>query len=308
MASRMERGPTELAGDARKTANDTWAASYRAISPSLPPSVAPSRRFPRRVAVAIVVVGGLLYYSGDQRRPVPAAIGISLSGKAPAANGKRIRVATFNIHGGAGNDRRLDLDRTAAALHGFDLIMLNEVHGAYFWQSAGQAQRLAELTHHRWLFAPTEERWWHHQFGNAVLSSAQVTQWQRLGLPSHGRGYRNLVLLTFERGDRTLHVVGTHLDRNDPRDRAEQFQAATGLFLALAEPAILLGDLNTTADEAPLTELLARADVGDPLREVLGDSTPRRIDWILTRGLKTIDAGIVDDGASDHPLIWAELE
>jgi len=260
--------------------------------------------------LAFVLLGGLVYYSGDQRRPMPPAVGSSLSSPFHATSEIRptIRIATFNIHGGMGRDRRLELSRTASAMSGFDLVWLNEVHGPYFWQTEGQSQRLAEATGKGWLFAPTEQRWWHHQFGNALLSSLESTRWQRLALPSHGRGYRNAVLMTLKLGERTLHMVGTHLDRNDPRDRSEQLQAVIGLFLSLAEPAVLLGDLNTTADEAPLAELLARGDVHDPLGEVLAAAAPRRIDWILTRGLNTINAGMIDNGASDHPLFWAELE
>ncbi len=241
---------------------------------------------------------------------MPAAVGDSLSGSPAASTPDRatIRVATFNIHSGVGNDHRLNLARTAETLQGFDLILLNEVHGPYFWQAAGQAEQLAELTGKRWLFAPTEERWWHHRFGNAVLASASVARWQTVLLPSHGRTPRNMVLVTIPHGERVIHVVGTHLDRNDPRDRAEQLQAAIGLFLSLAEPAVLMGDLNTTADEACLKDLLQRSDVHDPLGESLSGGAPPRIDWLLTRGLKTVNAGIVDNGASDHPLIWAELK
>jgi endonuclease/exonuclease/phosphatase family metal-dependent hydrolase len=268
------------------------------------------RRRAGSVLLGFVLISGLVFYLGDARRPMPAAVGSSLSGESRPATtvGRTIRIATFNIHGGKGSDHRLDLSRTASALRGFDLLLLNEVHGPYFWQAEGQTQRLGEATQRRWLFAPTEQRWWHHQFGNAVLSARELTRWQRIPLPSHGRAYRNAVLMTLPLGDRTLQMVGTHLDRNDPRDRDEQLRAVIGLFLSLAKPVVLLGDLNTTADEAPLAELLARDDVGDPLGEVLAGATPRRIDWVLTRGLKTIDAGTIDNGTSDHPLFWAELE
>jgi endonuclease/exonuclease/phosphatase family metal-dependent hydrolase len=283
----------------------------RSVSPSLPPPVS-TLRHRRRVAIAVAVtlVGSFIYYSGDQRRPVSAAVGRSLEGtlhKTPR-DGRTIRIATFNIHSGTGSDHRFDLGRTAEAVKGFDVVMLNEVQGPYFWQSEGQAEQLARLTDNRWLFAPTEERWWHHRFGNAALASANVDRWQTISLPSHSRGHRNMVLATIAHGGREIHVVGTHLDRNDPRDRAEQLEAAIGLFLSLAEPAVLLGDLNTTAEEPILKMLLDRSDVRDPLRDALGDDVPPHIDWIITRGLKTIKAGINDHGASDHPLVWAELE
>ena len=279
----------------------------RPVAVSLP-TAAPSRRWRAALVMGLVFAGGLIYYSGDQRRPIAAAVGNSLSGKIHVSPPGRatLRVATFNIHGGVGHDHRLNLARTAGTLKGFDLILLNEVHGSYLWQAKGQAEQLAQLTGKGWLLAPTEERWWHHRFGNAVLASTDVSRWQTIVLPGHGRGYRNMVLLSVPYCGRTIHVVGTHLDRSDPRDRAEQFQAAAGLFLSLAEPAILMGDLNTTADEECLRTLLNRPDIHDPLGETLV-SVPR-IDWLLTRGLKTVNAGIVDNDASDHPLIWAELE
>ena len=274
-----------------------------------------SRARPRRrghvaVVVALMLLCVFVYYQGDERRAVPITVGNALLGESPhsPSQGPTIRIATFNIHGGVGHDHRLDLPRTAEAIKGLDLVMLNEVHGPYFWQSDGQIEQLASLTGNRWLFAPTEERWWHHQFGNALVTSANVTHWQTIALPGQSRGYRNAILMTLPFGGRTIHILGTHLDRNDPQDRVEQLQAVTGLFLSLAEPAILLGDLNSTADEPMMKSLLLQHDrVHDPLAEAIGGDVLPHIDWILTRGLTTVDAGIVDNRASDHPLVWAEL-
>lgn len=280
------------------------------LSFSLSRPVFPTLRRSLRAVIATAVACGLIYLAGDRRHPLPPAVGGSLFGESvgPVSKSAKVRLATFNIHSGTGRDRRLDLARTAATLKGIDFAFLNEVHGPYFWQATGQAEQLAELTGRRWLFAPTEERWWHHQFGNAVLSADNATRWQRLPLPSAGHSYRNAVLIAIEHAGRTIHIVGTHFDRNSADDRAEQFRAVAGLFLDLAEPAILMGDLNATADDSAIKNLLAHEDVHDPLHEVLGDDIERHIDWILTRGLKTLDAGMLDNGASDHPLVWAELE
>jgi endonuclease/exonuclease/phosphatase family metal-dependent hydrolase len=107
---------------------------------------------------------------------------------------------------------------------------------------------------------------------------------------------------------RTIHVLLTHITRGDDRDRQSQLQAVIAMFLALAEPSILVGDLNSDADDPQIRRLLETTGVADPVGETLGQKTPRRIDWIFTRGLRCLDAGIRDDGASDHPLIWAELD
>jgi endonuclease/exonuclease/phosphatase (EEP) superfamily protein YafD len=81
-----------------------------------------------------------------------------------------------------------------------------------------------------------------------------------------------------------------------------------GLFLALDEPAVLVGDLNTGRGDPAIQAVLAAPGVVDPVGgERLPDQS-ERIDWILVRGLRGVDAGIRDSGASDHPLIWAELE
>lgn len=247
-------------------------------------------------------------YSGYQRRPCGADAGTSLIGQVVATptHAGTFRVGTFNIHGGVGRTGHRDLSPIAEALAGLDLAALNEVHGD-LWRSDCQAETLASRLRLGWLFAPTEERWWRFRFGNAVLSSLCVTSWQTVPLRQRlSHSCRNAVLLTARHSDRDLHVVLTHLDRSD-NERNSQLRAVAELFLALAEPAILLGDLNCTQADPQIERLRSQPGVGDPLAEVRGDQTPPHIDWILTRGLRTIDAGIVDNGASDHPLIWAEL-
>ncbi len=270
----------------------------------------PIRRRWWKGAVGLAFALALVIWIASFRVDCGPESGTTFSGMTTAkVNARRtLRIATFNIHGGEGRDGGFDLGRTADALRGFDLVGLNEVHGRYAWETADQAEWLARELRTAWLFAPTEERWWHYQFGNGVLSKLPVSFWQRIPLRSHhGRSFRNVVLASAELRGRTLHVVVTHLDRSDPRDRQEQWQAVAGLFLSLAEPAVLMGDMNTEENEPPLAQLLAAPGVHDPLREFLGEAAPRRIDWILTRGLRTVDAGIRDDGASDHPCVWAEV-
>ncbi|HUY31365.1 MAG TPA: endonuclease/exonuclease/phosphatase family protein [Pirellulales bacterium] len=278
-----------------------------------PPSKLASPSIRRRWwkgAVTLAPALALIIWMASFRVDCGPESGRAFSGTAgDGVNGRRtLRIATFNIHGGEGRDGGFDLDRTADTLRGCDLVGLNEVHGRYAWETVDQAEWLGRTLGTSWLFAPTEERWWHYQFGNGVLSKIPVAFWRRLPLPRrHGRSFRNAVLVNVDLQGRALHVVVTHLDRSEPRDRQEQWQAVARLFLSLAEPAVLMGDMNTEELETPLAELLASPGVHDPLREVLGDGAPRRIDWILTRGLLTVDAGLRDNGASDHPCVWAEV-
>jgi endonuclease/exonuclease/phosphatase family metal-dependent hydrolase len=79
-------------------------------------------------------------------------------------------------------------------------------------------------------------------------------------------------------------------------------------FLSLPAPAILMGDLNTMEDDPQLSALLNREEVHDAVAEGMASEIPKRIDWIFTRGLRGVAGGVERNEASDHPLVWAELE
>ena len=216
-------------------------------------------------------------------------------------------MATFNIHGGRGTDGVRELNRIADLVKDFDLVGLNEVHGARIGSGGNQAARLGKDLDQPWLFAPTERRWWRDDFGNAVLTKLTVDHWYRLPLPAtQGAGFRNVVWLTIPWRGRTVTVLVTHLDRT--RDRESQLRTVLNLFQSLAKPAILLGDFNTTATDPMLNRFLAESDAMDAVCSPdIGSETSDRIDWILARGLTRIDSGCVPTTASDHPLMWAEL-
>lgn len=301
---------------------DPSARMGAALSRSRCASAAHWRRLLLLAAPALFIV-----YAGYQRQPCGPNAGSRLEGDVTTGLPPRdsqphtthltphttrhapLRIGTLNIHGGKGHDGRRDLTRTAELLAGLDLAALNEVQGAFGWQPAGQAEQLGRRLGLAWLFAPTEERWWHYRFGNCVLSSLEVTSWQTIPLRREAsHTYRNAVLLAARHDGVTVHIVMTHLERGDDREREHQLHAVGDLFLALSEPAILLGDLNCTMADAEMRRLVAHLDVRDPLADTLGPAAPPHIDWILTRGLRTLDAGLTDNGASDHPLLWAELE
>lgn len=220
-----------------------------------------------------------------------------------------IRVGTFNIRGGKGLDDRRDLDRTAECLGNLDLVGLSEVHGPWLWQDEDQAEVLGHKLGLAWLFAPTEMRWWHYRFGNGLLTSLPVVRWQRIPLSRQfGESYRNVLWTVLEFAGQRIHVLVTHIDRSDDRDRRAQLDAVAELFLSLEAPVILLGDMNSTAADPPIGRLLAEPEVEDCLGKVLDDHGTGRIDWIFARGLEAVDAAMCHNGASDHPSFWAELK
>jgi endonuclease/exonuclease/phosphatase family metal-dependent hydrolase len=214
-------------------------------------------------------------------------------------------VATFNIHSGRGRDGTTDLSRTAAVFDAPpDIAGLNEVRGTICegWYP-DQAAQLGQLLQLESAFIPTERRWWHDHFGNALLTRLPIQQVQRIPLVgTRGKAFRCAVLARFEFQQRTVQLLAVHVDSQS--DREHQLRAVISLFLGLQAPAILIGDLNSAPDDSQLRDLVARPDVTDALRDVPG----RHIDWILARGFRCHSGRLIENTGSDHPAAIAELE
>jgi endonuclease/exonuclease/phosphatase family metal-dependent hydrolase len=267
--------------------------------------------FRRRLALLLAAALALGLWLASRPMPTGPAEGRALAGEVlrPPSGRATLRIGTFNVHSCRDADGRRDVDRTARCLADLDFAALEEVRGPRPWQRLDQAGELGARLGLAWLFAPNTRTWYCLDSGNGLLSALPVSSWQRIPLP-HMRdpGYRNAVLAELEHRGRTVHVLLTHVTRHDDSARHAQLRAVADRFLALDEPAILLGDLNSQAGDAEMQRLLAAPGVRDPVGERLGADAPPRIDWILTRGMRPVAAGVRDDGASDHPLVWAELE
>lgn len=279
----------------------------------VPISAPPTKsRWGWKLALCVALIGGVVY-AGSQRRPIGPSAGALevriLASRVAANQPARLKLGTYNIHGGRGTDGRLNLDRIAEMVRGLDFVGLNEVYGPHLWEQDDQATLLGRKLQMTPLYAPSEERWWHYRFGNAFLTRLDCES--RLVVPlerRYGKSYRNLVHVRLRAPNGTpVNVVVTHIDRSDDRERREQLRTAADYFLALSPPAVLMGDLNSDSSEREIQRLIEAPDVVDPLGDKLGLKTPRRIDWILARGVESVDAGMTQVGPSDHPHVWAEL-
>lgn len=262
------------------------------------------------VLIVVLLAGGAIIYSGNRRSGTPAAQGTLLEGQdrltAPAGY-RVLRLATFNIHGGKGDDGVTDLSRTAALLLPFDVVGLQEIRNPALGDC--NTTELGRQTGHAWLFAPSERRWWREHFGNGILSRRPVEAWERRPLVgTQNRGFRNVLVVRMSHDGQTLTILNTHIDRR--RDHGPQLQAVRTMFLEAPTPVVLMGDLNTSADHPVLAELLATPGVIDATSpfDTRPDPHPRqRVDWILGRGITVVSGGVHDTIASDHPLVWAEI-
>lgn len=250
--------------------------------------------------VGLVIWNGADRVPADPSRPLLTSLGPEPRSKIESDT---LRVVSFNIHGGKGDGDVIDLARTAEVIGPCDLAGLYEVR-----QPGTGDNQAAILGSHLGLsswFAATERHWWREHFGNGLLSRVTPAAIQRIPLPgTRGKAFRNAILAHLPWRDRTLKVLAVHLDRE--ADRQRQLDLIVPLFLAMEGPAILMGDLNTLADE-PRLQTLSSASQVISVREHLTAAPPDMIDWLFAKGL-TIDAAeLVENDVSDHPVLRVTL-
>ncbi|ALC28693.1 endonuclease/exonuclease/phosphatase family protein [Streptomyces sp. CFMR 7] len=278
------------------------------------------------------------------RRRIPqllltAALLGTLIGSPPAAattapaHGVPLRVATYNIHAGAGMDNVFDLDRQVDELRliGADVIGLQEVDRHWGARSGWRdlAGELAERLGMYVFFAPiysldpAEPGGPRAEFGVAVLSryrivSAENHEITRLStqdpnpVPAPAPGFAEAVVRV---KGRPLHVYVTHLDyRPDPAVRAAQVADTRRIMAEDRGPKILLGDFNAepaAPELAPLWEGLTDADPGAPTFPAR--DPVKRIDYVAvakgTAGVRGawVPENVASEHASDHRAVVADV-
>ena len=237
-----------------------------------------------------------------------------------------MRVATYNIHGCVGLDRRRRPDRIAEVLKGLeaDVIGLQEVEGRRSKTRIDQAEHLAARLGLNLVEGPLllEAK---GGYGNALLTPHQVLSVDRRVFTRPGSQTRGLIDVrldvsrlgpAFAFGP--LRVIVTHLEVRDHRIRSTQMREIKHLIDdSPAEPTILMGDLNEWWNRRLALRSLDRSvhflhsPATFPARLPL-----LRLDRIGIRGLRSTDpdshAQRVETRltriASDHLPLVAELE
>ncbi|MBY8840717.1 endonuclease/exonuclease/phosphatase family protein [Streptomyces sp. SP2-10] len=283
----------------------------------------------RALATAVLAVTAAL---GALSPTATAAGRVADTGPATAPpHGPRVplRVATYNIHAGAGEDNVFDLDRTAAAIRDLDADVIGlqevDVHWGARSDFTDEARELAGRLHMRVFFAPIYDLpadpadGPRRQYGVAVLSrfpvrDAQNHEITRLStqtpdpVPAPAPGFAEVTVTV--RGA-IVHVYSTHLDyRTDPSVRRAQ---ADDMLAVLAEdcgPKVLLGDFNAEPEAPELAELWG------PLRDAApngGKTYPaldpvKRIDVVAVSPDVTVArTQEARTTASDHRPVVADL-
>lgn len=154
----------------------------------------------------------------------------------------RLRVATWNMHGGVGLDGRFDPDRIARVIEELDadVVALQEFHSRDGFDMRAHLQTLGFA--HAIVMPTFDKRG--GEFGNAVL-----TRWPPRNVENHALGIeqrepRSAIDLLIDPSGGTLRIVATHLGL---RSAERSVQVARILELSKSNPmlpTILLGDFN----------------------------------------------------------------
>jgi endonuclease/exonuclease/phosphatase family metal-dependent hydrolase len=232
-------------------------------------TAAPTRRWP--VAVPWLPAGlGLVLLA------VPVAVPVAARPATPAAapaRGYPVRVLSYNVHAGYGDDTGwMDLEGLAREIEatGAEVIGLQEVTRG--WYANGSADLLAwlgqrlRIPYAYVVFGGAADP----QFGNALLSRRPVLASGVVALPQGRTPQRsNYVWADVELGKgRILHLVVTHLY---PVGGEQGSAVRTAQVAHLLQgwggrgATVLLGDLNATPN-SPEMRLLAKAGLQDARR------------------------------------------
>lgn len=285
----------------------------------------------RRRTVEVLVAVGLL---GTALAPPATAAGHG-HGHGPGQS-VPLRVATYNIHAGAGMDNVFDLDRQVAALRSLDADVIGLQEVDVHWDARSEWRDLASELARRlrmhvsfapiYDFDPVAEGEPRREFGVAVLSryrivSAENHDITRLStqdpdpVPAPGPGFGEVVLRV--RG-LPVHVYATHLDfRGDPSVRVAQVADTRRIMAEDLKSErgpvrqILLGDFNaapTAPELAPLWENLTDIEPGAPTFPA--QDPVQRIDYVAVSKdtIRVRDAAVTETLASDHRPVVADLE
>ena len=248
-----------------------------------------------------------------------------------------VRLVTFNVHHGVGDDGRHDLPRLARVLADADadVICLQEVdrHFGDRSEHVDQALLLASALDMELAFSPSidepgrDGRAERRQYGNALLSRLPLLTSEVHRLPGGGEPRSALGgLVRLDGGG--LWVTTTHLSSRSAQDRAVQAAAVADLVTAPAAPGVLVGDLNAGADAPELAVLRERCADAWALAAERSDQSGRfslhagqglthparrprvRIDQVwVTGGVGVRDARVLDGSAtSDHHPLLVDLQ
>ena len=161
------------------------------------------------------------------------------------AGAQRIRVATYNIHGWIGTDRRQMPMRAIKVISGLeaDIIALQEAN--FSLEQGGHLDEsfFSTLTGMEVVLGPTFFKHALH-FGNALLSRFPIISFHRLDLSAHPYEPRGAIDALVRVGSRTVKVITVHLGLKAVERRLQVDLLSRTLSEGFEGTIIAMGDFN----------------------------------------------------------------
>lgn len=249
----------------------------------------------------------------------PFVVAATLALAAGFTQPETLRVVSYNIKHGRGNDNVVNLDRTSAVLRSLqpDIVGLQEVDDLVT-RSGGvpQAQRLGESLGMQHAFG----RFMDYQggaYGMAILSRHPIVATQSVRLPDGNEPRVALAVEVQLSADRRVTIVNVHFDWvDDDSFRFAQAAALTKYLDGLKTPYVLLGDFNDEPGSRTLALFRQRAaEATKPAtdRFTFSSTEPtKEIDFVFTApaaGWRAREVRVITEPlVSDHRPVLAVLE
>jgi endonuclease/exonuclease/phosphatase family metal-dependent hydrolase len=243
------------------------------------------------------------------------ALGFSCC-SAPDVQDTTLKVMSYNIKHGYGNDGVIDLERAAMVIEAEapDVVTLQEVDDACNRSgSVDQARWLGERLGMEPLFG-TFMDYDGGRYGMALLSRLAVVSWNNHELPP-GAEPRSALAARLRLADGSeVVVVGIHFYASRS-ERLSQARTLHDLYADEQAPVILAGDFNSERG-GPVMDLLLDSwqdpDKGVDRFTIPSDDPKREIDFILYRPGSSFEVermDVIDDPlTSDHRPLVLELK
>lgn len=227
-----------------------------------------------------------------------------------------LRILTYNIHHGVGNDNILNLPRIAEVINSLnpDIVALQEVDiNVPRSGNVDQASKLAEWTGMNVIFGKAIDLTG-GEYGMALLSRYAIAYSEVTLLPIIDGDEQRIVLtvkIEPENGFPEFTFSGTHLEWIPKSMQAAQVNKIIELY-GTASPYILAGDLNATPETDTIKTFTSKwidatAGITDWTHEDDG-----KIDYIMygnKNQWRIVSSQVIkEDVASDHRPVFSVLE
>jgi endonuclease/exonuclease/phosphatase family metal-dependent hydrolase len=230
--------------------------------------------------------------------------------------GPSLRVATYNVHGCIGTDRRHDPERVASVVGELDadIVALQEfTYAASVAIETRQPVELVALDGYECALGPTRQSAT-RCFGNALLTRHPIVEIQRLDLSIDGREPRGALAATVDVGGTHVHLLATHLGLRVRERRFQVQQMLSYLESVQHSLIVVLGDINDWLPLRSVVHVLDRRLGAAPRLRSFPSSRPLlsldRI-WIHPAAALTgmfVHRSALARRASDHLPVVADID